>query len=270
VVSAPELVSTWTMWDDRPRGNGNGMADPGEQLNCRWKLQNIGHFKTGAVRGWEPDPGLFPFSQLQFGSPGPVQPGEEVELSFSLVMPLAGAGTVLNGTFSAGDHYGLVEDSLVLIAGRHFEDFSRGARDYPLVDRSSIGWGLDQDISHSPMAGLISGRISHGQASSVSLQLSCSDVDTLGFYFRVSSEENYDFLQLYLDSGLVESWSGERIWEKYQMILEKGFHEITWTYQKDQNTSMGKDAAWIDDITFWMEFPLPWSAAIRLFCPGKW
>ncbi|MCP4312548.1 MAG: hypothetical protein GY790_14900 [Bacteroidetes bacterium] len=251
VVSAPKLVSNGILWDDRPLGNGNGIVEPGERLLCRWRLQNNGHFKTGEITGREYNSEQSLFSQIHFDHIPLIHPGEEADLQFSFQVADSGEGDCLSGYLSAGDIYSLVEDSLMLSIGRHFEDFSRGVADsYPFENRSPIGWQVEQGSAHSQDKALRSGRVSHSQVSSISLQFTTSEVDTLSFYYRVSSEKYYDFLELSVDSAIVKSWSGENVWDHYEVILDGGFHEISWTYRKDKNVSMGEDAAWIDDISF--------------------
>ena len=70
-------------------------------------------------------------------------------------------------------------------------------------------------------------------------------MDSFGFTYCVSSEENSDFLVVSLDGQEVASFSGEAWSESYEITLpDQGRHVITWTYRKDTNgTSAGNDFA---------------------------
>jgi hypothetical protein len=76
--------------------------------------------------------------------------------------------------------------------------------------------------------------------------------DTISFYRKVSSENGYDFLNFYVDGILLGSWSGNLDWDKVSYPVAAGIHRFSWVYEKDEATSSGDDAAWIDYI----EFPL--------------
>ncbi len=68
------------------------------------------------------------------------------------------------------------------------------------------------------------------------------------FAYKVSSEENYDFLVFYIDGNSQEQWSGDVDWTVYSGNLSEGAHTLEWRYEKDGSVSRNDDAAWIDDI----------------------
>lgn len=79
----------------------------------------------------------------------------------------------------------------------------------------------------------------------------CTDLPmNISFWFKVSSEVNYDFLIFEIDGVEKGRWSGEIDWTKASFPVPVGENRFTWIYQKDENTSKGADAAWIDDIIF--------------------
>ncbi len=71
---------------------------------------------------------------------------------------------------------------------------------------------------------------------------------TLSFFYRVSSEESYDYFNFYLDNQLVITVSGTQDWSEFSQLLSQGYHSFKWEYKKDQSTSHGDDAAWIDQV----------------------
>jgi hypothetical protein len=74
--------------------------------------------------------------------------------------------------------------------------------------------------------------------------------DTLKFYYKVSSEPNYDYLQFKLNDTEILKKSGETIWYKQAVEIPAGFNKMEWIYRKDNSVSQGADGAWIDLIDF--------------------
>jgi len=125
-----------------------------------------------------------------------------------------------------------------------------GTSNYPFINQSNSPWLEDNKTYASSQFALRSGSIPDYSTSEFSVNFETSGADTLSFAYLVSSEAGYDFLQFYVDSVLQQSWSGEKGWDRYNCALEPGFHEVVWSYHKDQSMSRGMDAAWIDDIVF--------------------
>jgi len=88
---------------------------------------------------------------------------------------------------------------------------------------------------------------------------------TLNFWWKVSSEPNYDYLKFYLDGmeqvGVI-GISGEVGWNQVTGInIPDGSHEIKWVYSKDTSGSFGSDAGWVDQVVFSGRYPLTFSFA---------
>ena len=72
-------------------------------------------------------------------------------------------------------------------------------------------------------------------------------VEYFSFQYIVSSEEGSDFLVVSVDGMEIESFSGDRWWETYEIQLpDTERHVIKWTYRKDENgNSSGNDEAYV-------------------------
>ena len=83
------------------------------------------------------------------------------------------------------------------------------------------------------------------------LQTAVLGPGTLSFYWKVSSEANYDFLRFYIDnveqSGKI---SGAVTWQQKTFSIGTGSHVLKWSYQKDSMVSNGSDAGWVDWVQF--------------------
>ena len=91
------------------------------------------------------------------------------------------------------------------------------------------------------------------------------------FYYKVSSENAYDWLSFYVDGELLDRWSGEQDWTRATFILPEGQHQLKWEYSKDAGASSGQDRAWVMPFTWWPaengEISSCWSATISMCLP---
>jgi len=83
--------------------------------------------------------------------------------------------------------------------------------------------------------------------------LNIPEKDTLRFWYKVSSEEDYDFFNFQADSVLLIHVSGEADWDEAEIILDKGVHLLQWIYDKDGSVSNGSDGAFLDFVRFPLE-----------------
>jgi hypothetical protein len=83
----------------------------------------------------------------------------------------------------------------------------------------------------------------------LSVTLDCEDGE-ISFWRKLSSSYNRG-LSFCIDdrSNRIDSWGGEKDWEKFSYPVTAGIHTLIWFYKQDQEASPG-EAAWIDDIVF--------------------
>ncbi len=72
----------------------------------------------------------------------------------------------------------------------------------------------------------------------------------LSFYWKVSSQLNSDYLELFIDGVLTSSISGEAGWTLQTYTLGAGDHVIRWMYTKDASGDAGSDCGWIDKVSY--------------------
>jgi hypothetical protein len=73
---------------------------------------------------------------------------------------------------------------------------------------------------------------------------------TLSFYWKVSSELDYDYLDLFIDSTNTDWISGEVGWTKVTKAIPAGIHTVIWQYGKDESLSGGSDCGWVDKVVY--------------------
>jgi hypothetical protein len=92
--------------------------------------------------------------------------------------------------------------------------------------------------------------ISDSESSYLEITLVAHSTGNVSFWFKVSSEEDYDFLRFKIDGIQKIAWSGELGWAQATFSFSAGTRTFRWEYTKDIIVSSGSDTAWIDDIFF--------------------
>jgi hypothetical protein len=117
-------------------------------------------------------------------------------------------------------------------------------------------WIYQTTASYNDGDAAKSGTISHNQESW--MQTTVSGPGTLSFYWMVSSEINYDFLEFYIDNVRQNRISGTISWQqKMYTITGAGMHTLLWRYVKDPGVSFGNDSGWVDWVQWNPSSPPP-------------
>ncbi|HEY5040777.1 MAG TPA: immunoglobulin domain-containing protein [Verrucomicrobiae bacterium] len=119
-------------------------------------------------------------------------------------------------------------------------------------------WFAEVSVTHDGVAAAQSGRIANSEQSI--LQTTVTGPGTLAFWWKVSSEQDYDFLSFYLDSTNappLASISGETDWRQLSFDIPSGSHRLFWIFSKDASVSAGQDAGWLDEVSFTPPAPPP-------------
>jgi hypothetical protein len=81
------------------------------------------------------------------------------------------------------------------------------------------------------------------------LQTSVNGAGTVSFFWKVSSEGNYDCLEFYIDGTLQDQISGSEDWHDMTYeITGSSSHILEWRYFKDGSMSRGDDCGWVDKV----------------------
>ena len=86
---------------------------------------------------------------------------------------------------------------------------------------------------------------------------------TLSFWWKVSSEENCDFLEFWADGVRRNSISGAQDWAQVSCtVTGSGTHTFKWRYVKDGGNAVGDDRGWVDGAQ--------WSGSVTEPDPDHW
>jgi len=123
-------------------------------------------------------------------------------------------------------------------------------------------WFPEITNTYNGIAAAQRGAISNSMSSS--LETTVTGPGTLTFWWMVSSEEFFDFLSFYIDSGTdyAARISGQVNWEQQSFAIGSGVHTLTWTYAKDPDIGAGLDAGWLNQVSF-----VPVVTPVRLGLP---
>lgn len=121
---------------------------------------------------------------------------------------------------------------------------------FPWQNNSDFPWIITDNQSAEGKFSARSGLIGNNSESLLKLTVNVPVPDTLKFFYKVSSELNWDFLTFRLNGTQVFKISGEAGWSERKVVLKEGFNLLEWSYRKDESYSSGNDCGWLDNISF--------------------
>lgn len=130
------------------------------------------------------------------------------------------------------------------------EDFESGNFAQQWQNDNQNPWIIDSSTAKSGTFSARSGRINDQQSSVLTISTNAVSNDSISFYFKVSSERNFDFFKFYIDGTEKLSRSGttNAAWAYASFPVSAGEHTFKFEYVKDYSNTAGSDAAWIDDV----------------------
>ncbi len=250
-VNAPALAMGNMIIQDTS-GNNNGRLDPGETATIIMPLTNNGNAAalSGSATLTSPTNGITVNSgSANFSS---IAAGLSTNLSFSVTASSAmSIGTIASFNFAATSGAYTANKTETTPIGLIIEDFEGGNfNSYPWEFSGNLPWTVVSGDAYSGNYSAKSGVITHSQSSAMQTTRVLTSPGQLTFWYKVSSESDYDFLRFYIDGEQQNRWSGTIGWTQATYTLAAGTRVLKWEYTKDGSLSGGSDCAWIDDIVF--------------------
>ena len=109
-------------------------------------------------------------------------------------------------------------------------------------------WYKQSDIYNSGTEALQSGSIGDNQSSRIDLIINASI--NLSFYWKVSSESGFDFLEFYINGVRQTRISGNIDWTQLGPYTLTESDTAYWRYVKDGSVLGGSDCGWLDTFEF--------------------
>ena len=105
-----------------------------------------------------------------------------------------------------------------------------------------LATGVDDDYYYEADSAQATG--TEGEEACLQAIVDSPNSETLKFYWKVSSEANYDYLQFYIDGTLKDQISGEVAWTQKSYAVSSGIHILKWRFIKNSSGSSGNDYTW--------------------------
>jgi len=127
------------------------------------------------------------------------------------------------------------------------QDFEGGLT--PFTTGGAASWAIQTSNVNGGIKAAESGSIGNSQSTYMDYDVIVpTGGATLSFYYKVSSETNYDKLRFYIDGIEQNNWSGTVPFTQVTYPLVAGTYTLRWSYTKDSSMSSGADAVYVDDI----------------------
>lgn len=233
-------------------GNENNVPEPGETINVMVQLNNIGHSTLieSEINIENLNP-LIDISNYQT-TIDQVLAGDSLIITYQMEISEE-AGNQISYVnkyhIESIDHKIFTKDHYFNM-GFIIEDFESGNFDqFDWHFEGDREWEITSDFVHEgDFSATIQGLDDNEEASLI-LDYFIYDDNNIKFYYQVSSQTNKDFLSFYVDTTLIYKWSNLHLFGSSQeFLVPKGLHSLKWVYKKDEESSGGLDAVWLDYI----------------------
>jgi alpha-tubulin suppressor-like RCC1 family protein len=111
-------------------------------------------------------------------------------------------------------------------------------------------WYGETNVTHDGVSAAQSGDIGPFQDTILQTTVVSNTPGTCSFWWKVSSEPDFDFLEFRINGLVQASISGEVGWQQLSFPLAAGTNVLLWHYYKDSIYSSGLDAGWVDQFVF--------------------
>jgi hypothetical protein len=251
VLNAPVFEMGNCQIDDSA-GNNDGVLDPGETVIMTIPTLNTGHATSPEAQATLSCSENLITIQNKTLLLGQIEAGETANAIFTVTASSqieVGTAVIFEYDVVAGAYE--LEEEIGMTIGLIIEDFETG--DFSMYDwyfGGDADWTISETNPYEGNYCVQSGAIPNSSESSLLIDVEVFTDGVISFWKKVSSENNYDYLQFYIDGSLQDEWSGESPWSEESYVVTPGIHTFEWRYDKDTYVTGGQDCAWIDYIIF--------------------
>ena len=251
VVHAPELQIISCIIDDSVLGNDDHIANPGETFNLIFKVRNQGSSDiSGQFDITSPDADVTILEPTV--KSGILKFGEITDIPIMVKLSeTVSSGSFISFSSTLECNPFLINKDFSFRVGRIRESFEASSFNvFPWINISSIPWTVTGTSSYDGIISARSGTIPHNGTTSLIIRTIYATADSVKFFYKVSSEANYDYFSFRLNGTEVFKKSGEIPWTKKTIPVPAGHNKMEWVYYKDGSKIEGSDCAWVDLIDF--------------------
>jgi hypothetical protein len=271
-VNAPNVNINSLTINDQANGNGDGILDPGEQVQMTINYSNTGHAtaydvdlhlegQSGFVEVANPDQnfesiGFFGVFNKTYDVTIDSDCPEGIGINF--------VNEVMMGVYYGGKTFAEKIRPMV-------EDFETGnLTKYNWQFAGNQPWVASNQYPYQGLFSGMSGTITDNQTSELKISYNVMDNDSIIFIRKVSSEAT-DKLKFYIGTEVMGEWSGtSEGWRREAYAVTPGSKTFRWVYSKNGSGSSGSDKAWLDNIHLPSKLALTiWAGPDAIVCAGE-
>ncbi|MGA2243795.1 MAG: immunoglobulin domain-containing protein [Verrucomicrobiota bacterium] len=111
-------------------------------------------------------------------------------------------------------------------------------------------WFGETNVTHDGVSAAQSGDIGPFQDTILQTTVITNGSGNFSFWWKVSSEPDFDFLEFRINGLVQTNISGEVDWQHVSFPANAGTSVLTWRYYQDSLYGSGLDAGWLDQFAF--------------------
>jgi len=145
--------------------------------------------------------------------------------------------------------------------------FAKVTTFYPLgdaVDATNLNWTSsgnaqwfgETNVTHDGVDAAQSGGIGALQETILQTTFGTNWPGRYTFWWKVSSEQDFDFLEFRINGIVQTNISGEVNWQRVSIPVAAGTNVLQWRYSKDASFDDGLDAGWLDQFAYIADPPV--------------
>ena len=188
------------------------------------------------------------------GTEGPINVDYTMDVN-STVWAALGIGPVKTETDSVltvqkqgSSDRGAIESHFVAVLAAPKAELSHALDNASLVwlSPTSPGWQSQTASTHDGVDAAKSTAVPNNGRTA--MQTTVSGPGEISFWWKVSSEQNFDFVRFRVNGKEEASLSGLADWASVSFVVPEGLHTLEWVYDKDEEAHEGEDTAWVDEV----------------------
>lgn len=250
VANAPALAGGALTIDDTQGGDGDGMLEAGESASVIIRCINNGHSDAPLSAAVISTISSFLNITVPTFNVGLIQEQNFVDATFQVnMLPNVAVGTNYDITLDVNSGAYTTNKLYMGSAGIILEDFETGNfNKFSWVMGGNQPWIMSTNAPFEGTYCATNDDIDDSESSDLLLNITVMADDSVTFWYRMSSEQDWDYLRYSEDGVELGAWSGITSWIYTGFPITSGSHTLKWSYDKDSDFSSGTDQAWLDNI----------------------
>lgn len=164
----------------------------------------------------------------------------------NLVLPLQ------SGVYQliASNAYGVVASKYAKLTVTIPLGLALDATNLPWITSGNAQWYGETNVTHDGVDAAQSGGIGALQETILQTTFGTNQPGSYSFWWKVSSEQDFDILEFRVNGIVQTNISGEVDWQQVHIPVAAGTNILQWRYSKDVSFDAGQDAGWVDQFAY--------------------